>query len=90
VTPPERLLEFDLKNNWRSLYEFLRKIVPDRKFPKINEAAVFKKTVRDYQVERIRESLSETLPYLNIIMALSMALVLFSRTGNRVVGEYEV
>jgi hypothetical protein len=90
VTSSERLLEFVLKDGWRSLCEFLRKDVPDGKFPKVNEAAVLKKTVRDYQVERIRGSLSEALPYLSIIVAVGMALVLFSRTGDRVVREYEV
>jgi Sulfotransferase domain len=90
VTPPERLLEFDLKDSWRPLCEFLGKDVPNGEFPRVNEAAVLKKTVRDYQVERIRRSLSRALPYLGVIVAVSMALVLFSRTGDRVVGGYEV
>jgi hypothetical protein len=48
VTPPERLLEFDLKDGWRPLYKFLEKDVPDREFPRVNEAAVLKKIVRNY------------------------------------------
>jgi hypothetical protein len=90
MTPPERLLEFDLKNGWRSLCKFLGKDVPDGEFPRVNETAVFKKTVRDYQVKRIRESLSGALPYLNVIMAVGMGLVIFSRTGDRVVRGYEM
>jgi hypothetical protein len=48
VIPPERLLEFDLKDGWRFLCEFLGKHVPDGEFPRVNEVAVSKKTVRDY------------------------------------------
>jgi hypothetical protein len=69
--------------------EFLGKDVPDGEFPRVNEAAVLKKTVGDYQVKRIRGSLSGALPYLGVV-AVGMALVLFSRTGDRVVGGYEV
>jgi hypothetical protein len=68
----------------------LGKDVPDGEFPRVNETAVLKKTVRDYQVKRIRESLSGALPYLNVIMAVGMALVLFSRMGDKVVKGYEM
>ncbi|KAH7024572.1 P-loop containing nucleoside triphosphate hydrolase protein [Microdochium trichocladiopsis] len=40
VTPPERLLEYELGSGWEPLCEFLGKPVPDVPFPKVNESAV--------------------------------------------------
>ncbi|MCJ1323463.1 hypothetical protein MMC10_000123 [Thelotrema lepadinum] len=45
VTPPERLLKFDLKDGWKPLCNFLQKPVPDVPFPRVNEAAALKEEI---------------------------------------------
>ena len=37
VTPPERLLEFDLKDGWEPLCRFLGREVPNVPFPRVND-----------------------------------------------------
>ena len=39
VTPPERLLEFQLSEGWAPLCKFLGKEVPDEPFPRVNDEA---------------------------------------------------
>ncbi|KAK7413485.1 hypothetical protein QQX98_007633 [Neonectria punicea] len=41
TTPPERLLEYDLKDGWEPLCKFLGKPVPDVPFPRINDKESF-------------------------------------------------
>lgn len=41
TTPPERLLEFSLKDGWEPLCKFLGKPVPDIPFPHINDTESF-------------------------------------------------
>ncbi|KAL4722161.1 hypothetical protein ACLX1H_010936 [Fusarium chlamydosporum] len=41
VTPPDRLLEFNLHQGWGPLCEFLDKEIPDSDFPRLNDSAWF-------------------------------------------------
>ena len=45
ITPKERLLEFELKEGWGPLCEFLGKKVPDARFPRLHEGDALKKWV---------------------------------------------
>ena len=42
VVPPERLLEFSVKQGWEPLCEFLGVNVPGEEFPRVNERAGFR------------------------------------------------
>ncbi len=43
MVPPEQLLEFQLKDGWEPLCNFLGKEVPSVPFPHVNDAAAYKK-----------------------------------------------
>jgi hypothetical protein len=77
VTPKERLLEFDLKQGWAPLCEFLGRPIPDVPFPKTNE--------REMNTELKKLILARTTSKLlrNIVVLLSAAglLLLYSYTN---------
>ena len=43
--PAERLLEFEVSEGWEPLCEFLDRPVPDKPFPRLNDAAAFQEMV---------------------------------------------
>lgn len=43
VTPPERLLDFKLKDGWGPLCEFLGKDIPEGNFPRVNDKGEYEK-----------------------------------------------
>lgn len=43
--PAERLLEFEVADGWEPLCEFLDRPVPDKPFPRLNDAAAFQEMV---------------------------------------------
>jgi len=45
VTPPERLLEYELGSGWEPLCKFLGKPIPNEPFPHINEKAALKEWI---------------------------------------------
>lgn len=72
ITPKERLLEFDFKDGWRPLCEFLGKDEPTVPFPKLNEGDTIKERVHDFQ----KQCLGNVLRNLAIaVVSLAMALL---------------
>ena len=45
--PADRLLEFNVKQGWGPLCQFLEKEIPDEPFPRLNDAAYFNATIYD-------------------------------------------
>ena len=56
VTPPERLLIFDLADGWEPLCKHLGKPVPDVPFPRVNETAAIKEKAEAYIAESYKRS----------------------------------
>ena len=50
ITPKERLLNFQLKEGWGPLCEFLGKDVPGVPFPRLHEGDALRERVRGFQV----------------------------------------
>ncbi|CZR64720.1 uncharacterized protein PAC_14619 [Phialocephala subalpina] len=65
---PERTLEFHPKDGWEPLCEFLGKEVPESDFPKVNETAVWKETLKIGEswnrIKRVGMVVSVALPVL--------------------------
>lgn len=63
-----RVLEFHPKDGWAPLCEFLGKEVPESAFPKVNETAVWKETLRIGEswnrIKRVGVAMSIVLPVL--------------------------
>jgi len=73
MTPPDNLLELDLKDGWRPLCEFLGKDVPaawvgrENEFPSINEAAAMRKKIMEQQVKLLKRAAGVIAPYLSVV-----------------------
>jgi hypothetical protein len=50
LVPPEKLLVYEVKEGWGPLCEFLGVPVPDEPFPRLNDAAAFRRRIRTMQV----------------------------------------
>lgn len=50
ITPKEKLLNFQLKEGWGPLREFLGKDVPGVPFPRLHEGDTLRERVREFQV----------------------------------------
>ena len=59
VTPPERLLLYQLDQGWKPLCKFLSKPVPDVPFPKVNDTEELNKLVALYIAEGMRRGLMD-------------------------------
>jgi hypothetical protein len=70
VTPPERLLLFQLDQGWEPLCKFLGKQVPDVPFPRVNDTEEVNKLVGLYIAEGMRRGL------VNIAKKAAPAVVL--------------
>lgn len=55
TVPPERLLQFHVKDGWEPLCAFLDKPVPDESFPRLNQRADFLASAPDW-AKRIKRS----------------------------------
>jgi len=79
VTPPERLLEFKLEDGWKPLCDFLRKPVPNRPFPRVNDAQALEEKItllcRRGLVHVLRRSLMWSIP-----VAAGLAIAYWIRT----------
>ena len=56
VTPPQRLLDFNLSNGWGPLCEFLGKEISDVEFPRLNQKGGYQrksKIMTDLMFQRI-------------------------------------
>ena len=53
ITPKERLLNFQLKEGWGPLCEFLGKDVPRVPFPRLHEGDALRERVREFQVRGV-------------------------------------
>ena len=81
VCPKERLLEFDLKEGWGPLCEFLgkKRPGPDVPFPRLNERGSLVGGSRDFQ----KKSMSNVLRSLGYIVALLGVVLLAVAWGRR-------
>lgn len=77
AVPPERLLNFELKEGWGPLCAFLGKEVPDRTFPRVNERQVHLKRVRDRQNRffktAVKVGLKKVLPWAFGLFSVGLA-----------------
>ena len=73
VTPKERLLEFDLRDGWGPLCEFLGKAEPGAPFPRLNEGDTLKERVKGFQ----KQCLSNVLRNL-ALGSISVVVGLFA------------
>lgn len=51
ITPKERLLNFQLKEGWGPLCEFLGKEIPEVPFPRLHEQGALQEAVRGFQIK---------------------------------------
>ena len=76
VTPPERLLLFQVGQGWEPLCKFLGKPVPDVPFPRVNDTEELNKLVALYIAEGMRRGLMDiarkTAPV--VVLLLSAAV----------------
>ncbi|KAH8432010.1 sulfotransferase family protein [Aspergillus melleus] len=63
VVPAENLLEWNPKEGWTSLCEFLGKPVPDTPFPRANEGAIFQKKAQMVIWASVRRFLQRVTVY---------------------------
>lgn len=73
LVPPDRLLEYHVKDGWGPLCEFLELDCPQESFPSGNDTGDFKSLVRRLDWMRVREAVQQN--------ALSLAAVLAVMTG---------
>ena len=74
VTPKERLLEFDLKDGWGPLCNFLGKPIPDVPFPHTNESAALKEIIN---IITIRGAKNALLHIAKVLLPLLVAFVAY-------------
>ena len=65
IVPPDHLLEYQVREGWGPLCEFLNKEVPSKRFPKVNNTEAFR---RFY----VRDSRRQ---YLNILKITTMVVI---------------
>lgn len=75
VTPPERLLLFQLDEGWGPLCEFLGKPVPDVPFPRINDTEAVNELVACYVAEGMRRGLLSIAKKAAPVVVLLLSIV---------------
>ncbi len=55
MVPRERLLQFDVRDGWKPLCDFLQKAIPVEPFPRVNERSEFINSAPEW-VKKIREA----------------------------------
>lgn len=85
VTPPDRLLLFQLEDGWEPLCKFLGKPVPEVPFPRVNESAALREKLNLYILEGYRRGAvrwaKRTLPTVLVIMAMAVLWKLYAMRG---------
>ncbi|KXJ96457.1 P-loop containing nucleoside triphosphate hydrolase protein [Microdochium bolleyi] len=85
MTSPENLLEFDPKDGWRPLCEFLGKDIPEEwkaradEFPHVNEAAAMRKKIIEHQLGMLKRAAVVVSPYAAAAVAVGAALYRWGR-----------
>ena len=74
IVPKDRLLEFQLKDGWRPLCEFLGKDVPDTPFPRVNESAEFGERMKLIMKLAVIRVAKRYLPFVCTLAAVGGAL----------------
>jgi hypothetical protein len=60
VVPREQLLQFDVKDGWKPLCDFLQKATPNESFPRVNERSDFIDSAPEW-AKKIREDRKEII-----------------------------
>jgi len=85
VTPPDRLLLFQLEDGWEPLCKFLGKPVPDVTFPRVNETAALREKLNLYIMEGYRRGairwVKRTLPTVVAVIAVALWWKLYAAGG---------
>ncbi len=75
--PPERLLVFDVREGWAPLCDFFGVEVPDKTFPRLNEARAMRRRLLSLVV------LSAAAPALAVVGIAAMAFLVRRTMGSR-------
>jgi hypothetical protein len=67
ITPKERLLNFQLKEGWEPLCEFLGKEIPEVPFPKLHEQGALKKRIWGFRIKGM----------MNVVRSLMVGVLSF-------------
>ena len=78
VCPKERLLEFDLKEGWGSLCEFLGKNTPDVPFPRLNQGGSFTAKLQNFK-KRSMLNVLRSLGYIVALVGVALSAVAWGR-----------
>lgn len=74
VTPKDKLLVFNLSDEWAPLCKFLDKPIPDVPFPRVNETAAAQEMVTAYILQSYKRVLIKfatvALPVVFIVVAM--------------------
>ena len=79
LVPLERLLEYEAKQGWGPLCEFLGKEVPEKEYPRTNDTKQFVQTVKRRNVMQYAEVLQGVAK--GLLPVVTVAMVLWWRTG---------
>lgn len=74
LVPPERLLEYDVREGWGPLCEFLERECPKEEFPSGNDGGDFKALVRELDWMRVREVLWQNRLTVAVVAVAAMGL----------------
>ncbi|KAJ7722397.1 hypothetical protein B0H16DRAFT_1600570 [Mycena metata] len=80
LTPPGRLLEFELKQGWEPLCKFLGKEVPDEPFPHLFNTAAFQEMLKRRDRALAMNIARKLAPML--VLAISVGVGFFYFRGN--------
>ena len=83
VTPRERLLEFDLKEGWEPLCNFLGKPIPDVLFPHTNESAALKEKINIIMLRGAKNALLRITKMLLPLLVAFVVYRLYTTTNER-------
>lgn len=79
MTPPDRLLNFELSSGWEPLCEFLGKPIPDVPFPHLNEQAWLDEKVQLILRKGLKSLAGNLLPYVLPVILAAVGYLLFKR-----------
>ncbi|EMC98903.1 hypothetical protein BAUCODRAFT_22220 [Baudoinia panamericana UAMH 10762] len=92
ITPPEKLLLFDLDDVWAPLCNFLGKPIPDVAFPKVNETLAIQEKIQLYIAESYKRSFirfaKRVAPVAALLIAVAICRLRASRCGPAFEGAY--
>ena len=82
VTPPDRLLEFDLRGGWKPLCTFLNKPLPDVPFPHTNETEALKEKINIIAIRGARNAFFAIAKVILLPLIGSAVWILYTRMGS--------